>query len=60
MYVWRLQGIYECWYASLSEYDKSLVSLNLPLEFKAIGTELHVINIILIKTTQNPLVGRQF
>jgi len=52
MDIWRLQGIYECWYASLSEYDKSLVSLDLPLEFKVIGTELHVIHIILIKTAQ--------
>jgi hypothetical protein len=52
MDIWRLQGIYKCWYESLSEYGKSLVSLDLPLEFKVIGTELHVIHIILIKTTQ--------
>lgn len=52
MDIWRLQGICECWYDSLPEYGTSLVSLDLPLEFNVIGTELHVIHIILIKTTQ--------
>jgi hypothetical protein len=55
MDMWGLQGIYECWYDSLSDYVKSLVSLDLPLEFKVIGTELHVIHIILINTTQTCL-----
>jgi len=55
MDIWGIQGIYECWYDNLSEYGKSLVSLDLPLEFKVTGTKLHVIHIILINTTQTCL-----
>jgi hypothetical protein len=47
-----IKGIYEILYDNLSEYNNLFLSFDFPVELKVIRTELHVIHIIIIKTTQ--------